>query len=123
MGDDNVALSFVSSQILSFGKGDKILVNGEEYTIRTKVTREIVSENQVNYDAVFYGVMYDLMKTLFRDCDANGRSTKSTFDLTCSIKEYIQIIIYNLNRDYPGIWVFDEDNCPDTEPISIGFSI
>lgn len=35
MGDDNVQLSIVSSELLNLGKGDKIIVEGEEYTIRT----------------------------------------------------------------------------------------
>ena len=66
--------------------------------------------------------MYELMKTQYRDCDANGKSTRSTFDLTYSIKDFVKVIIYNLNRDYPGLWAFDEDNCPDTDPITIQFS-
>ena len=40
MGDDNVQLSIVSSELLNLGKGDKIIVEGEEYTIRTKVNRD-----------------------------------------------------------------------------------
>ena len=32
MGDDNVQLSIVSSELLNLGKGDKIIVEGEEYT-------------------------------------------------------------------------------------------
>ena len=31
MGDDNVQLSIVSSELLNLGKGDKIIVEGEEY--------------------------------------------------------------------------------------------
>ena len=45
MGDDNVQLSIVSSELLNLGKGDKIIVEGEEYTIRTKVNREMLSDN------------------------------------------------------------------------------
>lgn len=70
MGDDNVQLGIKSTQFLEFAKGDKILVGGEEYSIRTKVTREILSENMYSYDAIFYGVMYELMKSQYRNCDA-----------------------------------------------------
>lgn len=122
MGDDNVQLSIVSSECITFGKGDKIIIGGNEYTIRTTVNRDKISDDHYQHDAIFYGVMYELMKTQYRDCDANGKSTRSTFDLTYSIKDFVKVIIYNLNRDYPGLWKFDEENCPDTDPITIQFS-
>lgn len=122
MGDDYISLKIVSSEWLSFAKGDKIVVGGNEYSIRATTTREIVSEGYYNYEPVFYGVMYDLMKTIYRNCDKYGKSDKSTFDLTYTIKEFVQVIIYNLERDYPGVWKFDEDNCPETEAMTIQFS-
>lgn len=122
MGDDYISLKIVSSEWLSFAKGDKIIVAGNEYSIRATTTREIVSEGYYNYEPVFYGVMYDLMKTIYRNCDKYGKSDKSTFDLTYTIKEFVQVLIYNLERDYPGVWKFDEDNCPETEAKTIQFS-
>lgn len=119
MGDDNVQLSIVSSELLNLGKGDKIIVEGEEYTIRTKVNREMLSDNHYVHDATFYGVMYELMKSLYRNTDANGKSSKSTFDLTYNIRDFVKVLIYNVSRDYPGLWAFDEANCPDTEPRTI----
>ena len=122
MGDDYISLKIVSSNWLSFAKGDKITVGGKEYSIRATTTREIVSEGYYNYEPVFYGVMYDLMKTIYRNCDKYGESDKSTFDLTYTIKEFVQVLIYNMERDYPGLWKFDVDNCPDTEARTIQFS-
>lgn len=122
MGDDYISLKIVSSKWLSFAKGDKITVGGKEYSIRATTTREVVSEGNYNYEPVFYGVMYDLMKTIYRNCDKNGKSDKSTFDLTYTIKEFVQVLIYNMERDYPGLWKFDEDNCPETEAKTIQFS-
>lgn len=122
MGDDNVQLSIISTDVLSFAKGDKIIVDGEEYTIRTKVNREELAEDHFVYDATFYGVMYELMKSLYRNTDADGKSTSHTFDLTYSIRDFVKVLIYNVNRDYPGLWQFDEENCPDTEPRTLSFS-
>lgn len=122
MGDDYISLKIVSSNWLSFAKGDKITVGGKEYSIRATTTREVVSEGYYNYEPVFYGVMYDLMKTIYRNCDKYGKSDKSTFDLTYTIKEFVQVLIYNMERDYPGLWKFDVDNCPDTEAKTIQFS-
>lgn len=122
MGDDYISLKIVSANWLSFAKGDKITVGGKEYSIRATTTREVVSEGYYNYEPVFYGVMYDLMKTIYRNCDKYGKSDKSTFDLTYTIKEFVQVLIYNMERDYPGLWKFDVDNCPDTEAKTILFS-
>ena len=122
MGDDYISLKIVSANWLSFSKGDKITVGGKEYSIRATTTREVVSEGYYNYEPVFYGVMYDLMKTIYRNCDKYGKSDKSTFDLTYTIKEFVQVLIYNMERDYPGLWKFDVDNCPETEAKTIQFS-
>lgn len=122
MGDDYIQLSVVSSYPIKFEKGDKIVVDGYEYSIRTTATAEIISDNYYTYEPIFYGVMYELMKTLYRNCDEDGKSDKSDFSLTYSIREFVKVIINNLNRDYPGYWAFDEENCPDTEPITIQFT-
>ena len=122
MGDDNIQLSIISTELLDFEKGDKIIVGGEEYTIRTRATREMKTDRYYQYDAVFYGVMYELMKAQYRNTDESGKSTSMTFDLTYSIRDFVKVLIYNMNRDYPGLWKFDEANCPDTEPRTISFS-
>lgn len=122
MGDDNIKLSIVASDVLSFEKGDKIIVAGEEYTVRSQPSRELQSDSYYIYDVTFYGVMYDLMKTQYRNTDESGKSTAMTFDLTYSIKDFAKVLIYNMNRDYPGLWQFDEENCPDTEPRTMSFS-
>lgn len=122
MGDDTVTLDIVSSDLITFDKGDKIIVDGDEYSIRTTVNREKVSDNHYNYKPVFYGVIYELMKTLYRNTDVNGRSDKSVFTLTYTMKDFMRVLIYNLERDYHGIWQFDVANCPDTEAKTISFN-
>lgn len=122
MGDDTVTLDIVTTQLITFDKGDKILVDGDEYSIRTTVNREKISDSHFNYKPVFYGVIYELMKTLYRNTDVNGSSNKSEFSLTYTLKDFMRVLIYNLNRDYPGIWVFDVENCPDTEAQTIAFN-
>lgn len=122
MGDDYVSLKIISSRWLDFSKGDKIMVDGNEYSIRATTTRTIEGESHYVFEPVFYGAMYDLMKTIYRNCNCEGKSDRSTFDLTYTIKEFVQVIIYNLNRDYPGLWLFDEENCPKTEAMTLNFS-
>lgn len=122
MGDDYISLQIVSSEWLSFDKGDKIIVDGFDYSIRATTTRGIEGANHYTFEPIFYGPMYDLMKTIYRNCDRYGKSDRSTFDLTYTIKEFVQVLIFNLNRDYPGLWAFDENNCPETEARTLQFS-
>lgn len=122
MADDTVTLEVVSTFLIDFEKGDKIKIDSDWYTIRTTVDRTKNSDDQYNYSITLYGCIYDLMKVMFRDTDVNGRSTSLTFDLTYSIKDFVKVIIYNMNRDYPGEWVFDDKDCPETEPKTVSFS-
>lgn len=122
MGDDYISLQIVSDKWLSFDKGDKIIVDGFDYSIRATTTRGIEGANHYTFEPIFYGPMYDLMKTIYRNCDRYGKSDRSTFDLTYTIKEFVQVLIFNLNRDYPGLWAFDENNCPETEAKTLQFS-
>ena len=122
MADDTVTLEVVSTFLIDFEKGDKIKIDSDWYTIRTTVDRTKNSEDQYNYSITLYGCIYDLMKVMFRDTDVNGRSTSLTIDLTYSIKDFVKVIIYNMNRDYPGEWVFDDKDCPETEPKTVSFS-
>lgn len=122
MSDDTVKITLRTTQPYKFGKGDKVVINGYTYKIRTTPERALQTDEDYIHTLTFYGVMYDLMKCQYRNCDANGNSTKAIFDLTYSIKDFIKVAIYNLNRDNPGEWAFDEQNCPDTEPITVSFS-
>lgn len=122
MADDTVTLSLTTTECYNFSKGDRIVVNGCEYKIRTTVQRGLQSDRMFKYEIVFYGPMYDLMKCQYRNTDAQGHSTKAVFDLTYTLREFVQVIIYNMNRDYPGLWLFDSENCPDTEPLTLSFS-
>ncbi len=119
--DDYVKISLKSSDMLKFGIGDRIIIGSDTYTIRTNNTTEIISDNSYTYELTFYGAMYDLMRQMYRNCDAQGKSDKSTFDLTYSLKDFAKVIIYNMERDYPGEWVLDENNVPDTDEKTITF--
>ena len=121
--DDYVKVSLKSSDMLKFGIGDRIVIGSDTYTIRTNNTTEIISDNSYTYELTFYGAMYDLMRQMYRNCDAQGKSDKSTFDLTYTLKDFAKVIIYNMERDYPGEWVLDENNVPDTTEKTITFDV
>lgn len=122
MSTDTVKISFKSTESYTIEIGDKIEIVNDTYTIRTATTREIVDEDLFFYELTFYGSIYDLLKSQYRDADATGVSYNSSFDLTYSLKDFVKVVINNVNRDYPGKWAFDEANCPDTDPILMSFS-
>lgn len=122
MGVDTVTLTIQARDLIDFAKGDKIQVNGEDYFIRTAVNRERTIDGYYKYDVVFYGVMYDLMKTPYRDMDVNGKSSRNTFDLYYALKQFVRVVVYNTNADYPGLWAFDETGCPEKDPLLMQFS-
>lgn len=122
MSDDTVSLTLVSSDVLSFGKGDKINIGGYEYKIRTTPTRTLLSDNNFRYDLTFHGALYDLMKCQYRDADIHGNSNRVIFELTYTLKEFVWVIVWNMQRACPGEWDFDDENCPDTEPMTISFN-
>jgi hypothetical protein len=122
MSTDTVKVLFKSTQSVSIQIGDKIQIVNDTYTIRTANTKEILDEELFSYELTFYGSIYDLLKSQYRDTNASGVSYNSSFDLTYSLKDFIKVVIYNLNRDYPGKWQFDETNCPNTDTILMSFS-
>ena len=122
MGSDTIKLTVKSEELLKFEIGDKIQIVNDEYHIRTTAIREIVSDDNYIYEVTLHGVMFELIKSLYRDTDATGKSSNSSFDLTYTLKEFVKVVINNVNRDYPGKWQFDSANCPETDPILMSFS-
>ncbi len=122
MNNDTVRIVIESTDLVEIEVGDKIMIINDVYHIRTTITTEIKSDDMYVYDITFYGVIYELLKSLYRDTNANGVSSKSEFDLTFTLKEFVRVVVYNVNRDYPGKWEFNEANCPDTDPQLMNFS-
>ena len=102
MADDYVSISFISHEYVSFAVGDWCIINGRFYSIRSMsdVTRK--GESVWDYNVVMYGVTYDLIKCLFRNCDMYGRSSTCHFDLTYTLEEFIKVVVYNMNRKLPA---------------------
>lgn len=129
MANDYVQLQLRTTEVLSLEIGDWIIVRGCGYYIRTISDITRTGEDVFSYNITFYGAMYELMRYKYRNTAINGRSSQNTFDLTFSLKDFIKLIVYNVMRveeiDEADInnspWIFDEDNCPDTSPITMSF--
>lgn len=121
MANDYVQMQVVTSEIMNLEIGDYIEVHGCRYAIRTVSDVVRSGEDEYTYTITFYGVMYDLMRYKFRNTSTNGVSATDSFDLTYSLKEFIAVLINNVERCNDKTWAFDETGCPDTEPITMSF--
>jgi hypothetical protein len=122
MSDDYVQLTITSTEELDFSYGDKIIIYGREYWLRSEVSVERTGEDLFVYDAQFMGVLYELLKTQYRNTDVNGYAPSSAFDLTGTLLDFIRLIPFNTDRDFAGLWTFDEESCPETEALTLSFS-
>ena len=129
MSNDYVQIQIKGSATLDLEIGDWIEVKGAKYSIRTISDVSRTGEDTFVYNITFYGVMYELMRYKYRNTSINGRSSQNTFDLTFTLKEFLRLIVYNVMR-VDGIseeninsspWVFDENDCPETDPITMSF--
>lgn len=129
MANDYVQITLQSTETLSVGIGDYIEVRGCRYSIRAVSDITRIGEDNFTYNITFYGAMYNLMRYRYRDTPVNGRSAQNTFDLTLSLNDMVKVIVNNVLRG-EGIseeniaqspWLFDEESCPDTDPITMSF--
>ena len=127
MADDYVTIGFISREYVSFAVGDWCIINGRYYSVRSMADVTRKEEEQWEYSVVMYGVNYDLIKCIFRNCDMYGRSSTSYFDLTYTLEEFVKVIVYNMNRDAAAgseEWEWGNDESfpfPTTDPLTISF--
>lgn len=127
MADDYVSITFISHEYVTFAVGDWSIINGRFYSIRSMADITRRQEEEWEYNVVMYGVNYDLIKCIFRNCDVNGHSSTSYFDLTYTLEEFIKVVVYNMNRDAAAgseQWEWGNDSnfpFPSTDPLTISF--
>lgn len=127
MADDYISISFVSREYVTFAVGDWCIINGRFYSIRSMADINRKAESMWEYNIVMYGVTYELIKCLFRNCDMYGRSSTCYFDLTYTLEEFVKVIVYNMNRDAAEgaeEWEWGNDSSfpfPATDPLTINF--
>ncbi|MBQ0159896.1 MAG: hypothetical protein KBT28_04650 [Bacteroidales bacterium] len=130
MQEDTIQMTIVSFDYIQFQVGDYCVIDGCRYSIRSMADVVRHGEERFEYQVVFYGPMYDLIKRQYRNSDMYGRSSTATFDLTFKLDGFIRTIVNNMNRglDAPE-WECgndDEDenmpNWPNSEYKTISFS-
>ena len=129
LGADTVEISVESANKLNFYIGDKITVIGRDYTLNTPAKERKLSERKFIYDLVFEGVQYDLLRVSYSvnvDTTSNQIQDLSGDSLTGDLKMFLDVLLSNANRVFPGKWVLgtyptdtetktltfgDSDNC------------
>lgn len=114
--EDTIAITVVSPFPQSYGIGDVITVFGRDYRLNRlpKVSKTGMHEYQ--YDLEFEGIQYDLMRVTY---DVNINTTNNQLQdiqgdsLTGDLKRFMEVLISNANRVFPGKWALGV--CPETD--------
>lgn len=114
--EDTIAITVVSPFPQSYGIGDVITVFGRDYRLNRlpKVSKTGMQEYQ--YDLEFEGIQYDLMRVTY---DVNINTTNNQLQdiqgdsLTGDLKRFVEVLISNANRVFPGKWALGV--CPETD--------
>lgn len=114
--EDTIAITVVSPFPQSYGIGDVITVFGRDYRLNRlpKVSKTGMQEYQ--YDLEFEGIQYDLMRVTY---DVNINTTNNQLQdiqgdsLTGDLKRFMEVLISNANRVFPGKWALG--GCPETD--------
>ena len=114
--EDTIAITVVSPFPQSYGIGDVITMFGRDYRLNRlpKVSKTGMQEYQ--YDLEFEGIQYDLMRVTY---DVNINTTNNQLQdiqgdsLTGDLKRFMEVLISNANRVFPGKWALGV--CPETD--------
>ena len=114
--EDTIAITVVSPSPQSYGIGDAITVFGRDYRLNRlpKVKKSGFAEYQ--YDLEFEGIQYDLLRVTY---DVNINTTNNELQdiqgdsLTGDLKRFMDVLISNANRVFPGKWALGK--CPETD--------
>lgn len=117
---DIVTISFISPEVLDIDIKDKVVIFNEEYTLNELPAIQKTSTRAFAYMCIFEGSMYDLLKVQFLNADVFGGAIGTSFDLTGELKDFIDVIINNMNRVYPGKWSLI--SYPETDVKTMNFS-
>jgi len=121
MREDIVTLTFSVPDFINFQIGDYAEIFGTNYQINLPAEFTKVATRNFQYTVTLEGPMYDLRKCVYLFLDANNFFTEGQFTLLGKPIDFLNLIIYNLNRLYPGAgWAVG--TCDDGAYQSIDFA-
>lgn len=99
LGEDVISMTVESASVRNFAIGDYIKIFGlSKYKINQlpKVTK--ISERKYQYDLIFEGLQYDLLRVAYRNTDISSFNNSSDFSLIGNLEMFLNVLINNLNR-------------------------
>lgn len=105
LGNDTIDFTIESAAKMTFSIGDKITIIGRDYTLNIPAKERKISENHFQYDLQFEGVQYDLSRATYDvNIDTTGSDVQGD-SLTGDMKRFLDVLIANISRIFPGKWV------------------
>jgi hypothetical protein len=120
LGNDTIDFTIESAAKMTFSIGDKITIIGRDYTLNIPAKERKISENHFQYDLQFEGVQYDLSRATYDvNIDTTGSDVQGD-SLTGDMKLFLDVLIANISRIFPGKWVLGTYPV-DTEAMTLTF--
>lgn len=105
MERDIVALSFDLPLYVNFEIGDYANIFGYLYKMNTLPDVRKIADKNYTYNAILEASLYDLAKVQFLDYDSTNTLGVSDFYLNLNPRDFLLLIVANMNRHYNGGWV------------------
>jgi hypothetical protein len=102
MRGDIVTLTFSVAGAIPFGVGDYCTIFGNNYKINSPVGFKKSGTRNYNYTVTLEADQYDLTKCAYLFLDASNHFTDGQFTILGKPIDFMRLVIYNLNRLYPG---------------------
>lgn len=114
-GANTVDVTVTSTVAQTFDVGDYIKVFGTKYTLNRPANVRKTGAHKFEYTMEFESPQYDLLRAMFNvniDTTNNQIQDISGDSLTGGLKRFLDVLVSNANRVFPGKWV--SGTCPDT---------
>lgn len=119
LGADTVDITIQSPFPQAYEIGDRIEIFGRRYTLNVLPKVKKGSAYSFQYDLQFEGVQYDLARASYDvTIDTTGVDVQGD-SLTGDLRRFMQVLIANISRIFPGKWVLG--TCPDTDTKTLTF--
>jgi len=119
LGADTVDITIQSPFPQAYEIGDRIEIFGRRYTLNVLPKVKKGSAYSFQYDLQFEGVQYDLARASYDvTIDTTGVDVQGD-SLTGDLRRFMQVLIANISRIFPGKWVLG--SCPDTDTKTLTF--
>lgn len=99
LGEDVINMTVTAASVRNFAIGDYIKVFGlSRYKINQlpKVTK--IAERKYEYELIFEGLQYDLLRVAYRNTDVGSFNNAGDFSLIGNLEMFLTVLINNLNR-------------------------